>query len=146
MVALQALLLSYILHLCLAHLQILASIQTHFTSSSRHSFFLLCQLSARYQQRFGLISLPLLSIHFFLLCQQSAIQPFLYLIGLPWQLTIKNLPSNVGDSAFDPGIQSLEFRSSLEENMANRSSSLSWKSTGLEEAGGLQSVGSQSQT
>ena len=62
--------------------------------------------------------------------------PLQFLLGF---LVVKNPPSKAGDTQ-DP---SLGQEDSLEEGMATHSSILAWRIPGTEEAGGLQSMGSQ---
>ena len=57
---------------------------------------------------------------------------------------VKNPPANAGDVRDAGSI--LDQEDPLEENMAIRSSILAWKISWTEEPGGLQSMGSQSQT
>ena len=54
---------------------------------------------------------------------------------------VKNLPA-----VQETQIQSLGQEDPLEKEMATHSSILAWKIPGTEEPGGLQSIGSQSQT
>ena len=54
---------------------------------------------------------------------------------------VKNLPNNAGDR-----VQSLDSEDPLEKEMATHSSILAWETPWTEEPGGLQSMGSQSQT
>ena len=56
--------------------------------------------------------------------------------GLPGGSAVKNLPDNAGDVGLTSGCEDL-----LEEEMANHSSILAWKSPWTEEPGGLQSMG-----
>ena len=51
---------------------------------------------------------------------------------------VKNLPVSAGDVSSIPGLES-----SLEKEMATRSSILTWSIPWTEEPGGLQSMGSQ---
>ena len=51
---------------------------------------------------------------------------------------VKNLPAMK-----ETQVQSLDWDDSLERALASHSSTLAWKSPWTEEAGGLQSVGSQ---
>ena len=53
---------------------------------------------------------------------------------------VKNLPANAGDMR---DIRSLGQEDPLEEEMATHSSILAWRIPWTEEAGGLQSIGSQ---
>ena len=55
--------------------------------------------------------------------------------------TVKNLPAMQ-----DTRVQSLGQEDSLQKGMANHSSILAWRIPWTEEPGGLQSMGSQSQT
>ena len=57
---------------------------------------------------------------------------------------VKNLPANAGDTT-DKGLI-LGWEDPLEEEMATHSSFLAWKIPWTEESGGLQFIGSQSQT
>ena len=62
--------------------------------------------------------------------------------GLLWWLkTVKHLPA-----VWETWVQSLGWEDSLEKEMATHSSTLAWKIPWTEEPGGLQSMGSQSQT
>ena len=54
---------------------------------------------------------------------------------------VKNLPTNAGDAGFIPGLGR-----SPEEGMTTHSGILAWEITWTQEPGGLQSMGSQSQT
>ena len=54
---------------------------------------------------------------------------------------VKNLPA-----MWETHVQSLGWEVSLEKGMATHSSILAWRIPWTEEAGGLQSMGSQSQT
>ena len=54
---------------------------------------------------------------------------------------VKHLPANAGAQ-----VQSLGQEDPLEEEMSTHSSILAWKTPWTEEPGGLQSMGSQSQT
>ena len=62
-----------------------------------------------------------------------------------WQLkigqTVKNLLAMQ-----ETGVRSLDWEDPLEKGMATHSSILAWKSPWTAEPGGLQSMGSQSQT
>ena len=58
--------------------------------------------------------------------------------------TVKNLP--IMQKAQETWVQSLGWEDSLEKEMATHSSILAWKIPWTEEPGGLQSMGSQSQT
>ena len=51
---------------------------------------------------------------------------------------VKNLPCSAGDSGLIPGLGDL-----LEKEMATHSSILAWRIPGIEEPGGVQSMGSQ---
>ena len=55
--------------------------------------------------------------------------------------TVKNLPA-----VQETQVPSLGLEDSLEKGMATHSSLLAWRVPGAEEPGGLQAVGSQSQT
>ena len=55
--------------------------------------------------------------------------------------TVKNLPAMQ-----ETRVQSLDQEDPLEKGMANHSSILAWRIPWTEEPGGLQSMGSQSQT
>ena len=57
--------------------------------------------------------------------------------GLPGGSAVKNLPDNAGDVGLTSGCEDL-----LEEEMANHSSILAWKSPWTEEPDVLQSMGS----
>ena len=57
---------------------------------------------------------------------------------------VKNPPANAGDER--DMVQSLGLEDALEEGMATLSSILAWRIPWTEEPGGLQSIGSQSQT
>ena len=57
---------------------------------------------------------------------------------------VKNPPANAGDER--DMVQSLGREDPLEEGMATLSSILAWRIPWTEEPGGLQSIGSQSQT
>ena len=59
-------------------------------------------------------------------------------------LVVKNLPANAGD--IETWVQSLGQKDPLEEGMATGSSILAWRIPWTGEAGGLKSIGSQSQT
>ena len=59
-------------------------------------------------------------------------------------LVVKNMPANAGDMEMQ--VRSLRWKAPLEEGMATHSSILAWRIPWIEEPGGLQSVGSQSQT
>ena len=58
-------------------------------------------------------------------------------------LAVKDLPANAGDVR---DVSSLDQDNPLEEGMATHSSILVWRIPWTEEAGGLQSIGSQSRT
>ena len=60
-------------------------------------------------------------------------------------LVIKKLPANAGDIR-NLHVRSLGQEDPWEEGMAIHSSILAWKTPWTEEPGGLQSIGSQSQT
>ena len=62
------------------------------------------------------------------------------LLGFPGGSVIKNLPANAGDKTW---VQSLGQEDPLKEGMATHSSILVRKIPWTEEAGGLQSMGSQ---
>ena len=64
--------------------------------------------------------------------------------GFPGGSLVKNLPANARD-VIDVG-SVVGWEDPLEEGMAARSSVLAWRIPWTEEPGGLQSVGSQSQT
>ena len=64
--------------------------------------------------------------------------------GCPCSLVIKNLPAV--QETQERLVQSLNWEDPLEEGMATHSSILAWKTPWTEEPGGLQSMGSQSQT
>ena len=57
---------------------------------------------------------------------------------------VKSLPANV--ELQETWVQSLSREDPLEEDMATHFSVLAWKIPWTEEPGGLQSIGSQSQT
>ena len=59
-------------------------------------------------------------------------------------LVVMNLPANTGDTRVKGSI--LGWEDPLEEEMAIHSSILAWRSPWTEEPGGLQSMGSHSQT
>ena len=59
--------------------------------------------------------------------------------GFPGGSVVKNPPA----SAEEPRVQSLGWEDPLEEEMANHSSIIAWKIPWTEEAGRLQSLGSQ---
>ena len=59
-------------------------------------------------------------------------------LGLPWWLTGKESP--------ETWVQSLDWEDPLQEEMATHSSILAWEIPWTEETGGLQSMGSQSET
>ena len=56
---------------------------------------------------------------------------------------VKNLPVNAGDAS---SLRSLGWEDPLEKEMATHSSILAWRIPWTEEPGGLQLMGSQSQT
>ena len=60
--------------------------------------------------------------------------------GFPRGSVVKNPPANAGEAG------SLGWDDSLKKEMATHSSILAWEIPWAEEPGGLQSVGSQSQT
>ena len=60
-------------------------------------------------------------------------------------LVVKNPSANAGDIK-DPWVWSLGQEDPLEEEMATHSSILAWRIPWTEEPGGLQAIGSQSQT
>ena len=60
-------------------------------------------------------------------------------------LVVKNPPANEGDIK-NPWVWSLGREDPLEEEMATHSSILAWRIPWTEEPGGLQAIGSQSQT
>ena len=60
-------------------------------------------------------------------------------MGLPAGSVVKNLPANAGGVGSIPG-----SGRSLREEMTTLSSVLAWETPWTEEAGGLQSMGSQS--
>ena len=59
---------------------------------------------------------------------------------------IKNPPANAGDIRDVGSVLHLGQEDPLEEGMATHSSTLAWRIPRTEETGGLQSMGSQSQT
>ena len=59
-------------------------------------------------------------------------------MGLPWQLTVKNMPPMQ-----ETWVGSLGWHGSLVEGMATLFSILAWRILWTEEPGGLQSLGSQ---
>ena len=61
------------------------------------------------------------------------------IFGLPWWLSGKKIPQSIQQTQ----IQSLGQEDPLEKGMATCSSILTWRITGTEEPGGLQSMGSQ---
>ena len=73
--------------------------------------------------------------------QQQIVFPYLKLIGFPGGSVVKNLP--VIQKTQERQIRSLGWEDSLEEGMANHSSTLVRGILWTEEPGGLQSMGSQ---
>ena len=65
------------------------------------------------------------------------------LVGLAHLHTV-SLPE--GSRCCHPGKELISRKEAMEEEMATHSSTLAWKIPGTEEPGGLQSMGSQSQT
>ena len=59
-------------------------------------------------------------------------------------LVVKNLPANTGD--LRDNVRSLGREDPLRKEMATHSSILAWRIPRVEEPGGLQSIGSQTQT
>ena len=59
-------------------------------------------------------------------------------LGLPWWLS--------GKESLETWVQSLDWEDPLQEEMATHSSILAWEIPWTEETGGLQSMGSQSET
>ena len=65
-------------------------------------------------------------------------------MGFPGGTVVKNPPAMQETQAMQ--LQSLDQEDPLEEGMATHSSILAWRIPWTEEPGGLQSMGSQSQT
>ena len=65
-------------------------------------------------------------------------------MGFPGGSVVKNLPAMQETQEIQ--LQSLGWEDSLEEGMATHSSTLAWRIPWTEEPGGLQSIGSYSQT
>ena len=65
-------------------------------------------------------------------------------MGSPGGSVVKNAPAN--EETQETWVQSLGWKDLLEEEMATHSSILAWRIPWTEEPGGLQSMGSQSQT
>ena len=65
--------------------------------------------------------------------------------GLPWRLSSKESSCNAGDLQ-ETQVRSLGQEDTLEKGIATHSSILAWKIPWTKEPGGLQSMGSQSQT
>ena len=65
--------------------------------------------------------------------------------GLPWRLSSKESSCNAGDLQ-ETQVRSLGQEDTLEKGIATHSSILGWKIPWTKEPGGLQSMGSQSQT
>ena len=62
---------------------------------------------------------------------------YFLILGLPWWLSLKNLPARADEGS------SLSRQDPLEKEMATHSSILAWKIPRIEEPGGLQSMGSK---
>ena len=62
-------------------------------------------------------------------------------MGLPWWLTVKNLPAV--QEPWETWVQSLGQEDPLEKGMATHSSMRAWRIPRTEEPGRLQSMGSQ---
>ena len=74
----------------------------------------------------------------------STFNPCSYIVRASQRvLTVKNLPANAEDAIW---VQSLNQEDPLEKEMATHSSILAWKILWTEDSGGLESMGSQSQT
>ena len=60
-------------------------------------------------------------------------------LGLPWWLSVKNLPANAGDLQ-EMQVQFLVQEDSLGKEVATHCSTLAWRILWTEEPGGLQSM------
>ena len=88
------------------------------------------QAASTYAQKWGAVALPLLRLLQALVLQASLVAQ-----------TVKNLPA-----VQETGVQSLGGEDPLEKRMATHSSIRAWRIPWTEESGGLQFIGSQSDT